>query len=481
MRELFFSHAIREAIEQEMERDERVILLGEDIAEYGGAFKLTEGIARRFGTERVRNTPISEGGFVGVSVGAALTGLRPVVEIMFMDFITLAMDQIANHAAKFRYQFGEQAKVPMVLRTPAGAGRGYGPTHSQSLEKWLVATPGLVVAAPATPVDAKGMLKSAIRCDDPVMFIESKILYGRRGDVPEGDYTVPLGEARIAREGADVTIVAYSRMSEEALTAGPGLAEHDIEAAVIDLRTLAPLDIETVTASVEETGRVVVVEEGDRRANRRGLFRLSAGPPDTGRRDGHSRTVKPSARAGRDAGLGGHRPSGSATGSRLLTRGARQGSPRTYAQRPAHTSWAFVVLERRSGRRRLLTDQPVEAQEKLVRSDRLRDEIVAPGLESRHAVMHRILSGDHDARRGGDLPQLAHQVRALKVGEKPVKENDIRLLAPGHREARLPVLSFDDLVVGTDEYCSECSDYGFIVVYDEYLFHSRPSRAKSSP
>jgi len=263
MRELFFSHAIREAIEQEMERDERVILLGEDIAEYGGAFKLTEGIARRFGTERVRNTPISEGGFVGVSVGAALTGLRPVVEIMFMDFITLAMDQIANHAAKFRYQFGEQAKVPMVLRTPAGAGRGYGPTHSQSLEKWLVATPGLVVAAPATPVDAKGMLKSAIRCDDPVMFIESKILYGRRGDVPEGDYTVPLGEARIAREGADVTIVAYSRMTEEALKAAQALAEHDIEAAVIDLRTLAPLDIETVTASVEGTGRVVVVEEGN--------------------------------------------------------------------------------------------------------------------------------------------------------------------------------------------------------------------------
>ena len=263
MREIFFSHAIREALEEEMARDERVILIGEDIAEYGGAFKLTEGIARRFGTERVRNTPISEGGFVGVSVGAALTGLRPVVEIMFMDFITLAMDQIANHAAKFRYQFGEQARVPMVLRTPAGAGRGYGPTHSQSLEKWLVATPGLVVAAPATPVDAKGMLKSAIRCDDPVMFIESKILYGRRGDVPEGDYTVPLGEARIAREGADVTIVAYSRMTEEALKAAQALAEHDIEAAVIDLRTLAPLDIETVTASVEETGRVVVVEEGN--------------------------------------------------------------------------------------------------------------------------------------------------------------------------------------------------------------------------
>lgn len=245
-----------------MTRDERVILMGEDIADYGGAFKLTEGMAARFGRERVRNTPISEGGFVGVAVGAALTGLRPIVEIMFMDFITLAMDQLVNHAAKFRYQFGPQARVPLVVRTPAGAGRGYGPTHSQSLEKWLVATPGLVVAAPSTPADARGLLKSAVRCDDPVVFIESKILYGRRGEVPEGDHTTPLGEAAVVREGDDVTIVAYSRMTEEALKAAEALARHDIAAEVIDLRTLAPLDTDTVAASVEKTGRVVVAEEG---------------------------------------------------------------------------------------------------------------------------------------------------------------------------------------------------------------------------
>ncbi len=262
MPETFYSHAIRQALEEEMARDERVILLGEDIAGYGGAFKLTAGMAARFGPERVRNTPISEGGFVGVAVGAALTGLRPVVEIMFMDFIALAMDQLANHAAKFRYQFGPQASVPLVVRTPAGAGRGYGPTHSQSLEKWLVATPGLIVAAPANPRDARGLLKSAIRCDDPVIFIESKILYGRRGEVPEGEGLTPLGEAAVVREGDDVTLVAYSRMVEEALKAAEALHSHGLEAEVIDLRTLAPLDADTVAASVEKTGRVVVAEEG---------------------------------------------------------------------------------------------------------------------------------------------------------------------------------------------------------------------------
>lgn len=262
MPELFYSHAIRRAIEEEMHRDSSVILLGEDIAEYGGAFKLTEGIVDQFGPERVRNTPISEAGFVGVAVGAALTGLRPVVEIMFMDFLTLAMDQLANHAAKFRYQFGDQARIPLVLRTPSGAGRGYGPTHSQSLERWLMSTPGLLVAAPATPADACGMLKSAIRCDDPVIFLESKILYGRRGEVPQEEFTVPLGEAKVVREGDDVTLVAYSRMTEEALKAAEALAKHGVEAAVVDLRTLAPLDMETVVDKVSASGRVVVVEEG---------------------------------------------------------------------------------------------------------------------------------------------------------------------------------------------------------------------------
>ena len=262
MAEVFYSHAIRQALEEEMARDDRVILLGEDIAEYGGAFKVTEGFAARFGKERVRNTPIAEGGVVGVAVGAALTGLRPVVEIMFMDFITLAMDQLANHAAKFHWQFGDQARVPLVVRTPAGAGRGYGPTHSQSLERWLVGTPGLVVVAPATAADARGLLKSAIRCDDPVVFLESKVLYGRRGEIPEGDVTEPLGEARVVREGDDVTIVAWSRMVEESLRAAEALSAHGISTEVIDLRTLAPMDTETVAASVEKTGRLVVAEEG---------------------------------------------------------------------------------------------------------------------------------------------------------------------------------------------------------------------------
>ncbi len=262
MPEMYYSHAIRAALEEEMERDPTVVLLGEDIAEYGGAFKLTEGIAARFGSERVRNTPIAEGGFVGVAVGAAMTGLRPVVEIMFMDFITLAVDQLVNHAAKFRYQFGEQCTIPLVVRTPAGAGRGYGPTHSQSLERLFSSVPGLIVAAPATAYDAKGMLKSAIRCDDPVIFVESKILYGRRGEVPDDDYTVPLGRARVAREGDDVTLVAWSRMTEEALKAAEALAKHDINAEVVDVRTVAPLDRELIAASVEKTGRVVVAEEG---------------------------------------------------------------------------------------------------------------------------------------------------------------------------------------------------------------------------
>ncbi len=259
---MYYSHAIRAALAEEMERDERVILIGEDIAEYGGAFKITAGFAEQFGAERVRNTPIAEGGFTGVAIGAALTGLRPVVEIMFMDFITLAMDQLINHAAKFGFQYGEQAKVPLVVRTPAGAGRCYGPTHSQSLERHLVATPGLIVVAPATAYDAKGMLKSAIRSDDPVIFVESKVLYGRQGEVPEDDYTVPLGQAKVVREGEDFTVVAYSRMTEEALRTAEWLAKQDLSCEVIDLRTLSPLDTETVAQSVQKTGRVVVAEEG---------------------------------------------------------------------------------------------------------------------------------------------------------------------------------------------------------------------------
>ncbi|MFQ5808922.1 MAG: alpha-ketoacid dehydrogenase subunit beta [Armatimonadota bacterium] len=261
-REIYYSHAIREALAEELRRDERVLLIGEDIAQYGGAFKVTEGFLDEFGAERVIRAPISENSFIGVAIGAALTGMRPVAEIMFMDFITLAMDQLVNHAAKFRYMYGEQASVPLVVRCPAGAGRGYGPSHSQSLERWFVATPGLKVAAPATAGDAKGMLKAAIRDDDPVIFVESKLLYGRRGEVPDGDHVVPLGSARVARDGTDVAIIAYSRMVEEALRAAEALAESGISAEVVDLRSLAPLDMDTMALSVEKCGRVVVAEEG---------------------------------------------------------------------------------------------------------------------------------------------------------------------------------------------------------------------------
>jgi len=260
--EVYYSHAIRQALEDEMRRDERVILIGEDIAEYGGAFKLTAGIAEVFGRERVRNTPIAENGFVGVAVGAALTGLRPVAEIMFMDFITLAMDQLVNQAAKFRYQYGPQAAVPLVVRCPSGAGRCYGPTHSQSLERYFFSTPGLLVACPASPYDAKGLLKASIRSDDPVIFLESKVLYGVRGAVPEEDYVVPLGEAAVRRKGTDVTLVAYSRMVGESARAAAALAQEGVEATVLDLRTLAPLDTPAIVEAVSETGRVVVVEEG---------------------------------------------------------------------------------------------------------------------------------------------------------------------------------------------------------------------------
>jgi pyruvate/2-oxoglutarate/acetoin dehydrogenase E1 component len=266
MREIYYSWALREAMAEEMERDPSVFVLGEDIAEYGGAFKVTQGLAERFGRMRVRNTPISENSIVGVGVGAAICGMRPIVDIMFQDFITLAMDQIVNHAAKFHYMYGGQCNVPMVIRTPAGGGRCYGPTHSQSLEAWFMHVPGLKVVAPATAYDAKGLLKSAIRDDNPVFFVESKLLYGIKGPVPEpdgpgGDYTVPIGEAKVTREGEHLTLIAYSRMTVEAEKAAAALAEGGIECEVVDLRTLAPLDADTIAASVEKTGRAIVVCE----------------------------------------------------------------------------------------------------------------------------------------------------------------------------------------------------------------------------
>lgn len=264
MRELTYWQAVQEALREEMVRDPRVFLMGEDIGVYGGAFGATRGLLAEFGAERVRCTPISEATIVGAGIGAAVTGMRPVVEIMFMDFVTLAMDQIANHAAKFRYMYGPQARVPLVIRTPAGGGRSYGATHSQSLEAWFLHVPGLKVIAPATPADAKGLLKSAIRDDNPVLCVEHKLLYATTGPVPDGDVTEPLGQAAIRREGTDVTLVTYSYYVGVALQAAEALARDGIEAEVVDLRTLVPLDTEAVLDSVRKTGRLVCIEEGTR-------------------------------------------------------------------------------------------------------------------------------------------------------------------------------------------------------------------------
>jgi pyruvate/2-oxoglutarate/acetoin dehydrogenase E1 component len=264
MRELTYWQALQEALREEMSRDRRVFLMGEDIGVYGGAFGVTRGLLADFGPERVRCTPISEATIVGTAAGAALTGMRPVVEIMFMDFLTLAMDQLANHAAKFRYMYGPQACVPMVIRTPAGGGRCYGATHSQSLEAWFLHVPGLKVVAPATPADAKSLLIAAIRDDNPVLFVEHKLLYATTGPVPDGDHPVAIGEAAVPREGSDVTLVAYSYHAGIALQAAEELAARGIDAEVIDLRTLVPMDTETILASVRKTGRLVCIEEGTR-------------------------------------------------------------------------------------------------------------------------------------------------------------------------------------------------------------------------
>ena len=261
-REMYFTEALREALAEEMRRDPNVFLMGEDMGVYGGCFGVTRGLLEEFGPDRVRDTPISEASIEGLAVGAAILGARPVVEVMFMDFVTLAMDQLVNHAAKFHYMYGEQARVPLVLRCPAGAGRAYGATHSQSLEAWFMHVPGLKVVAPSTAADAKGLLKSAIRDDNPVIFLENKLLYQSREPVPEHNYLIPLGHARCVREGTDVTIVAYSRMAREAEKAAAALAEEGISAEVIDLRTLVPLDIVTVVNSVVKTGRVILAEEG---------------------------------------------------------------------------------------------------------------------------------------------------------------------------------------------------------------------------
>jgi pyruvate/2-oxoglutarate/acetoin dehydrogenase E1 component len=240
--------------------------MGEDIADpFGSAYKVTLGLSPEFGTERVRQTPISEQGFVGAGVGAAVTGMRPVVELMYIDFATMAMDQIANQAAKLRYMSGGQAKVPLVIRTQGGLGRSSAAQHAQSLEAWFVHLPGMLVAMPATPYDAKGLLKTAIRLDDPVMFIEQKLLYNTQGPVPEEEYTLPFGVADVKREGSDCTVVATSMAVLKALKAAEILEQEGISLEVIDPRTLFPLDIETIVASVKKTSRLVVAHEAPER------------------------------------------------------------------------------------------------------------------------------------------------------------------------------------------------------------------------
>jgi len=262
-RELTFAQAIREALDEEMARDERIFLLGEDVGAWGGVFRCTEGLFQKYGGERVIDTPLSEEGYVGLAVGAAMTGMHPVPEIMFGDFITLVMDQIVNQAAKMRYMTGGQVQVPITVRATMGGGRSSGAQHSQSWHAWMAHVPGLKVVVPSTPYDAKGLLKTALREPNPVVFFEDKVMYAKvKGPVPEGEYTIPFGQADVKREGKDVTLVALSRMIHPTLAAAEKLAAEGISAEVVDPRTLTPLDSETLVRSVAKTGGAVIVDEG---------------------------------------------------------------------------------------------------------------------------------------------------------------------------------------------------------------------------
>lgn len=261
MKEVRYIKAINEALHEEMARDESVFLIGEDVGAPGGAFGGTRGLLQAFGERRVKDTPISESAIVGLALGAAMKGLRPVVEVMFADFLPVCMDQIVNQIAKTRFMFGGQFTAPLVIRAPGGAGLNAGPQHSQSLEAWFAHVPGLKVVMPATPYDAKGLLKSAIRDDDPVLFLEHKALYAMSGKIPEEEFLVPLGKADIRRTGSDVTIVTASRMVQQTLDAAEMLAAQGTDAEVIDLRSLTPLDKDTIFQSVEKTSRLVIAHE----------------------------------------------------------------------------------------------------------------------------------------------------------------------------------------------------------------------------
>lgn len=261
MPEITFREAIHAAMVEEMRRDDRVFLIGEDIGVYGGAFGVSAGMIEEFGPNRIWETPISELGFVGAAAGAAMVGMRPIAEIMFMDFMTLAMDPIVNQAAKARYMFGGKASVPMVVRMPNGSGTGAAAQHSQSLETLLMHIPGLKVVTPSTPYDAKGLLISSIRDNNPVCFLEHKLLYKMKGEVPEGEYSIPLGVADVKRKGTDITVVATEIMVHKSLAAAEVLSAEGISVEVVDPRTLNPLDTKTITESVMKTGRLLVVHE----------------------------------------------------------------------------------------------------------------------------------------------------------------------------------------------------------------------------
>jgi pyruvate dehydrogenase E1 component beta subunit len=256
-----YAQALNDALREEMRADPRVFLMGEDIGQHGGIFRVTKDLIDEFGADRVRDTPISEASFVGLGVGAAMAGMRPVVELLFMDFALVAADQIVNQAAKLRYMAGGTVSVPIVIRAQQGGGRGNGAQHSQSFESWFAQVPGLIIVVPSSPADAKGLLRSSIRAGNPVIFIEHKLLYNTKGEVPEDDYTIPIGKADIKRYGRDITIISYSRTLLFALEAAETLSQRGIEAEVIDLRTIEPLDMETILESIKGTGRLLIVHE----------------------------------------------------------------------------------------------------------------------------------------------------------------------------------------------------------------------------
>jgi len=262
MAQITYREALNQALREELDRDERVFIMGEEVGYFGGAFKVTDGLLAVYGEKRIRDTPISELAITGAGVGAAMGGLKPIVELMTINFALLAIDQIVNSAAKIHYMFGGNAKVPMVIRAPQGAGHQLGAQHSQSLEAYFMHCPGLRVVIPATPADAKGLLKTCIRQDDPVVFLEHESLYGVKGEVPDGEHLVPLGRANVVREGKDVTLISYSKCVYDAIAAAEALENEGIDAEVIDLRTLNPLDLATVITSVKKTGKAIVIYEG---------------------------------------------------------------------------------------------------------------------------------------------------------------------------------------------------------------------------